>query len=171
MSLFWEENRSMAEECRRIMESIRGRQGSRTVAGTSDGRLWVSCVSCMENAVLGCSGWLGKGRNQAMLEKNGFVFSVCGECERKDRTGLGTGASTRIHRDTIRSSPAFSAIARHCEKSEWDGLEIQSERLIDRGTLVGQRLRGMTMRSVKVWKVDEGWAVRVLDHVEGGFLG
>lgn len=161
----------MADECLNIMQSIRGTAASRTMAGSSDGRKWVSCVSCASTTVLGSSRWLAKERNQAMLEKDGFVFSLCGRCERRGGEKVGTGQSTRmIRRAIMSSSPAFLGIASR-KKSEWDELVIKTERVIDRETLLGKELGGMTIRSVEIARVEDEWVVKVLDHVEVRFLG
>lgn len=86
----------MEAECKLIMESLEREDGSKNAKGKGlAGRVWTSCVSCGRSAVLESIGWVGKKQEQAASEKNRFVLTVCGRCERKGVGGVGEAAATR----------------------------------------------------------------------------
>jgi hypothetical protein len=68
-----------------------------------------------------------------------------------------------IDKEIVRASKGFGAVARQCSKMGWEEVEVSSERVIDRRTLVGKHYAGITIRSVRV--EEEG------DEVEGGGKG
>lgn len=176
MGGFWDRELGMEDECQRIMESIRGEEGNKgRQAGTNGGRVWVCCVSCGRMAVLVRQGWIGRKQEEAAKEKNGYVVSICGSCERRNGQMVreGRGGRMEIDLEMVRASKGFRAVEGQCSKMGWDEVEISSERVVDRGTLVGKHYAGMTIRSVRVEEVEEGGGrmiVRVMDHLDVAFM-
>jgi hypothetical protein len=166
----------MEAECKLIMESLeRGEVNKKAKGKGLAGRVWKSCVSCGASAVLESAGWVGKKQEQAASEKNRFVFTVCGRCERKGVGGVGGSGSNSmfIHREIIEGSPAFRAIRKHCAERGWDDLECGSDKVVNKRVLLQQERPGMTVRSVHITDVGEDsgmWVVTVSKHVEAAFV-
>jgi hypothetical protein len=174
MSGFWDGDLGMEDECQRIMESIRGEEANKgRNAGANGGRMWVCCLSCGRVAVLVRQGWVGRKQEQAAKEKNRFVESVCGGCERRNGEVVGgaQGGRVEVQMGMIRGSREFRAIAGHCSKMGWEDVEVSSERIVDRRTLLGKHWAGMTIRSVRIEEAEgEGWDVKVMDYLDVGFV-
>jgi hypothetical protein len=182
MGGFWDHDLGMEDECQRIMESIRGEEANKgRNPGANGGRIWVCCLSCGRIAVLVRQGWVGRKQEQAAKEKNGYVVSVCGSCERRNgemvrRDG---GSRMEIDKEMVRASKGFRAVARQCGKMGWEEVEVSSERVIDRRTLVGKHYAGMTIRSVRVEEGDEvegkgkgegETSVKVMEYLDVAFI-
>lgn len=163
----------MEDECQRIMESIRGEEANEGIkAGANGGRIWVCCLSCGGMAVLVRQGWVGRKQEQAAREKNGYVVSVCGSCERRNGEMVkeDRGKRMEIDREMVRASKGFRAVEGKCSKMGWERVEVSSERVIDRRTLVGKHSAGMTIRSVRVEEGEEETSVKVMEYLEVAFM-
>ena len=173
MGGFWDHDLGMEDECQRIMESIRGEETNKgTKAGANGGRIWVCCLSCGGMAVLVRQGWVGRKQEQAAREKNGYVVSVCGSCERRNGEMVkeDRGKRMEIDREMVRTSKGFRAVEGKCSKIGWERVEVSSERVIDRRTLVGKHSAGMTIRSVRVEEGEEETSVKVMEYLEVAFM-
>ena len=109
----------MDAECKLIMESLERREVSKKAKGKAlAGRVWEPCVSCGASAVLESAGWAGKEQEQAASDKNRFVSTVCGRCERKgvgEARGSGSD-SMYIRRGIIEESLATNDWEALCGK-------------------------------------------------------
>lgn len=173
MGGFWDHDLGMEDECQRIMESIRGEEANKGIkAGANGGRIWVCCLSCGGMAVLVRQGWVGRKQEQAAREKNGYVVSVCGSCERRNGEMVkeDRGKRMEIDREMVRASKGFRAVEGKCSKMGWERVEVSSERVIDRRTLVGKHSAGMTIRSVRVEEGEEETSVKVMEYLEVAFM-
>jgi hypothetical protein len=172
MSAFWRDDLSMEDECREIVQWIGQSASSNSSTRTAGGRVWASCVSCPRLVVLVNQSWLAKKHAGVLGERNGYVSTVCGICERKDGRMLSEGqvGGIRIRRETIESSLPYRAIASHCSSNGWDDLVVKSERVLDRRALLQPHLPSLTVRSVTVEEDGEEWRVKVSDYVEVAFI-
>lgn len=176
MSVFWDRELGMEDECQRIMESIRGEEANKGKSpGTNGGRIWIYCISCGRAAVLVRQGWVERDEEQAAKEKNGFVLSVCGSCERKNGEIVGKSGTKMITvvAEMITGSLGYRAVARLCRQMGWEEVCMTSGRVIDRKTLLGKQWAGMTLRSVRI--EDEGGdegerRVRVMNYLDAAFV-
>jgi hypothetical protein len=93
---------------------------------------------------------------------------------RRDR-----GSRIEIDKEIVRVSKGFRAVTRHCGKIGWEEVEVSSERVIDRRTLVGKHYVGMTIRSVRVEEGDEvegkgkgegETSVKVIEYLDVAFI-
>ena len=57
-----------------------------------------------------------------------------------------------------------------CSKMGWERVEVSSERVIDRRTLVGKHSAGMTIRSFRVEEGEEETSVKVMEYLEVAFM-
>lgn len=172
MDEHWE-GMTMEQECESIMRSISQSSGkSKSKPSPGGGRLWTSCISCQRVAVLTRLGWLVKRQADILRDQNGFVWTVCGKCERQDGRTFREGqvGGIKIHREATEATKAYRAIANHCTSLGWDPLSVKSERLLDRRALLQAEVSGTTLRSVQVTCEEEGWAVKILDFVETALL-
>jgi hypothetical protein len=176
MGGFWDRDLVMEDECQRIMESIRGEEANKgRNPGMNGGRIWVCCLSCGRIAVLVRQGWVGRKQEQAAKEKNGYVVSVCGSCERRNGEMVreDQGGRIGIDKEMIRASKGFRAVAGECSKMGWEEVEVSSERVVDRRTLVGKHYAGMTIRSVRVeeeGEVEGETRVKVMEYLDVAFI-
>jgi hypothetical protein len=172
MSGSWGEDTTMEQECGSIIRYLYRTEKNKSKLPPTGGRIWACCVSCPRAAVLAHLGWLATKHADTLRDQNGFVWTVCGYCERRDGRMFREGqvGGTRIRRDTTENSPAYRAIASHCTSSGWDRLSVKSERLLDRKALLQEHTSDITLKSVEVFCGEEGWAVRMLDYVEIAFL-
>lgn len=163
----------MDDECRRVVEEVlRGDNGMR-VAGVVEGRLWVSCVSCPNKALLNNDKAVRDCKTRVRVETGGFVLTVCGGCEEADRERLGAGQTwgIRIQRENIAASRGYRAIERWCGEQGWVRPAIRTERVLDRRALLREQVEGTRVRSIKVTERGGKDWVEILDYVEAGFLG
>jgi hypothetical protein len=179
MSIFWDGELGMEDECQRIMESIRGEEANKGKSpGTNGGRIWVYCISCGRAAVLVRQGWVERNEEQAAKEKNGFVVSVCGSCERKNGEIVGKSGTKmmKVVAEMVTGSLGYRAVAEHCARMGWEEVCMTSGRVIDRKTLLGKQWAGMTVRSVRIEdgkgeEEGEEWRVRVMGYLDAAFMG
>lgn len=164
------------DECQRIMESVRREETNKGRSpGTNGGRIWVCCLSCGRIAVLVRQGWVGRKQEQAAKEKNGYVVSVCGSCERRNGEMVREeqGGRIGIDKEMIRASKGFRAVTGECSLIGWEEVEVSSERVVDRRTLVGKHYAGMTIRSVRVEEeggVEGETRVKVMEYLDVAFM-
>lgn len=61
---------------------------------------------------------VGRKQEQAAKEKNGYVVSVCGSCERRngEMVRRDEGSRMEIDKEMVRASKGFRAVARQCGK-------------------------------------------------------
>lgn len=130
---------------------MKGDNGMR-VAAVVEGRLWVSCVSCPNKALLNNDKAVRDCKNRIRVESGGFVLTVCGGCEEADRERLGAGQTggIRIQRENIAASPGYRAIERWCGEQGWVRPAIRTERVLERRALLRDQVEGTRVRSVKV---------------------
>ena len=59
-------------------------------------------------------GWVGRKQEQAAKEKNGYVVSVYGSCERRngEMVRRDRGSRIEIDKEIVRASKGFRAVAR-----------------------------------------------------------
>jgi hypothetical protein len=123
-------------------------------------------------AVLVRQGWVGRKQEQAAREKNGYVVSVCRSCERRNGEMVkeDRGKRMEIDREMVRASKGFRAVEGKCSKMGWERVEVSSEQVIDRRTLVGKHSAGMTIQSVRVEEGEEETSVKVMEYLEVAFM-
>lgn len=176
MGGFWDRDLAIEDECQRIMESIRGEEANKgRNAGANGRQIWVCCLSCGRMAVLVRQGWVGRKQEQAAKEKNGYVVSVCGSCERRNGEMLREGGLGRVEidREMVKASKGFRAVEGQCGKMGWEEVEVSSERVIDRRTLVGKHYGGMRIGSVRIEEEEEAEGetrVKIMDYLDVAFM-
>jgi len=176
MDKFWSNEPSMEKECKTIMQSICGsgdnnsnswsKLESSTVS--KGGRIWLSCVSCARVVMLEGLGRFAKKKETISEEKNGFLLTVCGSCERRNGRMLegGQDKAIRIRWEMIADSAACRSIASYCKSKGWKDMEYISDRVMDMRTLIWAQLAGMTAKSVTL----EDLELKMLDYVDLAFL-
>jgi len=150
MTDFWGDDLSMVDECMEIVQWISQSASKNSSTRTAGGRIWASCLSCPRFVILVNRSWLAKKHTEVLGERNGFVSTMCGNCERKDGRILSEGqvGGIRIQRETLESSLPYQAIASHCSSNGWDDLVVKSERVLDRRALLQPHLPGLTVTSL-----------------------
>lgn len=115
---------------------------------------------------------MGKEQEEAREGDNGFTVTICGGCERKNGRMVGVGEKGAIHicQEIIAGSVVWRGILKHCTSKGLGKLELRSERVVARRALFGKEVEGMRVASVKIEGEGEESEVKVLDHVEAGFL-
>lgn len=91
-----------------------------------------------------------------------------GEIVREDR-----GGRIEIDKEMVRASKGFRAVVGQCGKMGWEEVEVSSEQVIDRRTLVGKHYRGITIRSVRIEEEEEVEGeirVKIIDYLDVAFM-
>jgi len=175
MNEFWVS--SMENECERVVRPQKkgnslARRRVLTGAESRRGRIWVCCVSCASVVVLEEQERPENKPKEDWEQKNGFAMTVCGRCEGMNGQMVGRGEETaiRICEGIIAGSTVWRNISQHCVSNGWEKVELRSDRVVDRRTLFGREVDGMSMASIRMERKGEESTVEVLSYVEAAFL-
>lgn len=104
-----------------VMKSVLQGDSSVPMGSVVEGRLWVFCVPCARKALLDND------------EIGGFVWTVCGGCERAEqkRSGAEQRGGMRIQRENTAATPGYRAIEQTCKDRGWVAPMIRTEGVLD----------------------------------------